>query len=163
MIGIDVAGLLLGAIPVIIEGYGSLEKTFAFFETLRSFPREIKKLDAKLGTQKTVFRNNCINLLSALSDDRHAVYAMLSESTHVNWQNENFSRKLADRVDAGALDESFLSCHRTMNLIHESLQSINREVEGFKSVLNPPNEVSGLVEKFGSFSRVIYLLINAIS
>jgi hypothetical protein len=139
MSGAEVAGLLLGAIPLVIEGYNRLEKAFAIYETYRSYPKELKKLEAKLGAQKTVFRNNCINLLSTISNDRPMVYAMLSESGHIGWQDDGIHRKLASRVEA--LDESFLSCQRTMEQIYEALQSISREVEAFQSILNPPNEV----------------------
>jgi hypothetical protein len=139
MSGIEVAGLLLGVIPLVIEGYHGLEKAFAIYEAYRSYPKELKKFEAKLGAQKTVFRNNCINLLSSISNDRPKVYAMLSDSGHVGWHDGDIHRRLANRVEA--LDESFLSCQRTMEQIHEALQSISREVEAFQVILNPPNEV----------------------
>lgn len=139
MSGAEVAGLLLGAIPLVIEGYDRSEKAFAAFDTYRHYPKELTKLQAKLGAQKTVFRNNCINLLSTISNDRKKVYAMLSEPSHIGWQDDDMHLTLASRIEA--LDESFTSCQRTMEQIYEALQNISREVEAFQSILNSNNDV----------------------
>ena len=140
MSGIEVAGLVLGAIPLIIEGFNRSQKAFAAFNTYRHYPKELTKLDAKIGAQKTVFRNNCINLLSTITNDRQKVHAMLSETSHSGWQDENMHSTLASRIDA--LDESFTSCQRTMDQIYQALRDICRESEAFQTVLMASNEVS---------------------
>ncbi|RDW57644.1 hypothetical protein BP6252_13726 [Coleophoma cylindrospora] len=138
MSGVEVAGLLLGAIPIALEAYDRSERAFSAFDVYRHYPKELKKLEAKLGAQKTVFRNNCINLLSTISDDRSRVYAMLSEPSHSGWQDQDIHHALASR--SNALDESFTSCQRTMEQIHEALQSIGKEAEEFQHVLASNSE-----------------------
>jgi hypothetical protein len=142
MSAIDVAGLILGVIPLIVEGFDHYKRAFAAFNTYRHYPKELTKLDAKIGAQKTVFRNNCINLLSTITNDRPKVHAMLSDLSHAGWQNEDIHKNLANRIDA--LDESFTSCQRTMNQIHQVLQEICREIESFQTILIANNEVRRL-------------------
>lgn len=181
MSGIEVVGLVLGAIPLIIEGFNRSQKAFAAFNTYRHYPKELTKLDAKskscvcpgpktsshyvkdpnislsvqllnfsliilrhtlipaVVAQKTVFRNNCINMLTTLTNDRQMVLSMLSDTSHMGWQDENFQSTLAVKVDA--LDESFMSCQRTMDQIRYALRDICRETEAFRNVLMATNEV----------------------
>jgi len=139
MSGVEVAGLILGAIPLIIEGFNQSQKAFAAFDIYRHYPRELTKLDAKIGAQKTVFRNNCINLLSVVTNDRPKVHAMLSESSHAGWHDDDIHSTLAGRINA--LDESFTSCQRTMDQICQALRDICREAESFQTVLMVDDEV----------------------
>lgn len=148
MSGVEVAGLILGAIPLIIEGYDRSQKAFVAFDTYRHYPKELTKLDAKIGAQKTMFRNTCVNLLSAITNDRSMVHAMLSEPSHAGWQDEEIQRTLAARLNA--LDESFVSCQRTMDQIHQTLRDICRETGPFQTVLVANNKVRLLPRFFSS-------------
>jgi hypothetical protein len=139
MSGIEVAGLVLGAIPLIVECFESSQKAFRAFDTCRHYPKELTKLDAKIGAQKTVFRNTCINLLSTITNDRPKVNAMLSRSSHAGWQDEELQSTFANQL--GALDESFTSCQRTMNQIHRTLQGICQDIEEFQALLTVDSEV----------------------
>jgi hypothetical protein len=63
MIGFEIVGVILGVIPLIIEGIDRSQTAFAVFAVYHHYAKELSKLDSKLGVQRTVFRNNCINLL----------------------------------------------------------------------------------------------------
>lgn len=139
MSGVEVAGLILGAIPLIIEGFKRSQIAFAAFDTYRHYPKELTKLNAKISAQKTVFRNNCINLLSTITNDRPKVDAMLTEISHAAWQDAAMYNTLATQVEA--LDESFTSCQRTMEQIDNALQSICKETEAFQAILIANSEV----------------------
>lgn len=63
--GVEVAGLLLDAISLIIEAFYHWGRAYDAFATHQKYPRETMKTDSKLGAQKRIFRNSCINLLAS--------------------------------------------------------------------------------------------------
>jgi DNA repair ATPase RecN len=133
MSGFEIVGVILGVIPLIIEAFDRSEQAFAAFAAYRRYPKELAKLDSKLGAQKTVFRNNCNNLLSTITNDRQKVHDMLSQPSHEAWQDKILQQNFKNNV--GALDQSFESCQQTMEQIYEALQSISQETEDFKAAL----------------------------
>ncbi len=140
MSGFEITGVILGVIPLIIEAFNRSEQAFAAFATYRRYPKELAKLDSKLGAQKTVFRNNCINLLSTITSDRQKVHDMLSQPSHEAWHDNMLHQTFKVRIEA--LDQSLESCQRTMEQIYEALQSISLETEDFKAALVVDPEVS---------------------
>lgn len=134
MSGVEVAGVILGAIPLVIEAFDHCGRAYDAFATYKEYPREIMKIDSKLGAQRTVFRNSCINLLASLTDDRQRVLDMVTQPSHEMWKDQRRLNEMFS-LQTGSLDQTFHSCNRTMEQIHVALQAINRETEGIRSLL----------------------------
>ena len=140
MSGAEAAGLLLGIIPLIIEAFDHCERTYDAFATYQKYPREIMKIDTKLGAQRTVFRNNCINLLTKLTGDRKRIQDMISRPSHEMWRDRRLNQMLLTHLET--LNQTFHSCQRTMEHIYEALQAISQETEGFRKLLKETKTVS---------------------
>jgi len=71
MSGIEfIVSTVLASVPIALELYDRSGRVFEVFSTVKQYPREVLILEAKLSNQRTIFRNNAINLLTAITKDR---------------------------------------------------------------------------------------------
>jgi hypothetical protein len=156
MSGVEAVSLALAAIPLIIDAFDHSKKTIQAFSTYRGYPKEVKKLESKLGAQKTVFRNNCINLFSTLTDDPQIVQDMFSaRPLHGLWSKGHLTQILTYHLDS--LDQTFDSCQQTMEQISQALQAISNDTERFNAVLDRNLEVRSL---YFSTGFLIFLITS---
>jgi len=142
MSGIEfIVGTVLSAVPIALEAYDRSNRVFEVFSVFKKYPREVLTLEAKLGAQRTIFRNNAINLLSAITKDRAKVQEVMS---HPSSKEIRDSLKLnpAYRLRQDALEESFTACHRTAEQIQHALEQVCWEAEAFRADLGEKQEVS---------------------
>src|ERR1700761_1157222 len=117
MSGVEfIVGTVLAAVPLALEGYDRSGRGFEVFSAFRQYPREVLILEAKLSAQRTIFRNNAINLLTAITKDRAKVQEVLNRpSSDAARLDLAMAAAYQHRVDA--LDESFVACRQTTEQI----------------------------------------------
>ncbi|TPX08989.1 uncharacterized protein E0L32_009568 [Thyridium curvatum] len=81
MSGVElIVGAVLGAIPIALEAYDRSGRVFQVFSTsVKRYPSEVLLLETRLGAQKAIFRNNAVNLLTAITKDRVRVQEVLDK------------------------------------------------------------------------------------
>ncbi|KAM6528940.1 hypothetical protein FALCPG4_009893 [Fusarium falciforme] len=131
MSGVElIVGAVLGSIPIAIEVYDRSDRVFEVFSAFKQFPREASILDARLGVQRTIFRNNAIHLLTAITRDREGILEAINSPTSVGERlNLAMAPVYRNRIDA--LQESFESCARTAEQVRSSLQVICSQSNDF--------------------------------
>lgn len=120
----EVAGIVLGALPLLISAVENYEVTFQPFVIFFQHIKEMKRFGTKLGTQRAVFRNNCQILLSIIGEDLDSIL-------------ENANRKdqaVIQRLDE-LLGESCGQCFSITKLISDSLHKIMQETAGFREIV----------------------------
>lgn len=142
MSGIEAAGLVLAAIPLILEAFDRSERTFEFFRTCGKYAKELTKIESILGAQKLFFRHNCVHLISAITSDPQRAQNMVNTATgeNVDWASLVTVNPISSRLTSTL--ETVQTCQGTILLIQDSLQSIAREVEGFQADIGPGRNVS---------------------
>ncbi|KAH8805290.1 hypothetical protein F5884DRAFT_679219 [Xylogone sp. PMI_703] len=135
MSGVEfIVSTLLATIPLALEAYDRSGRVFEVFSVLRQYPREVLILEAKLGAQRTVFRNNAINLLTTITNDRVKVQDVMNQpSSAVARQGLVMSSIYRRQVEA--LDESFVACRQTAQRIQDALQQVCGQAEAFRADL----------------------------
>jgi hypothetical protein len=81
MTGVEAAGFVLGVLPLMISAAEHYEDVFRPFKRYRKFAPELELYQQQLGTQKTIFRNECHLLLATLTN-RQTAKEMLREGKH---------------------------------------------------------------------------------
>jgi hypothetical protein len=84
MTGVEAAGFVLGVLPLMISAAEHYEDVFRPFNRYRKFAPELELYQQQLGTQKTIFRNECHLLLATLTN-RQTAKEMLREGKHPSW------------------------------------------------------------------------------
>ncbi|KAL9610451.1 MAG: hypothetical protein Q9167_004849 [Letrouitia subvulpina] len=128
MSGIEVAALILGTIPVVLEAFGRSEKLFEPFRKYRRYMKDIQKLEYQLRTEKAIFSGHCIILLYAITGNRdrarHLFEAMaentLTENTLAHVTFKRLKRHLHD-----TLNTNLVACRETITQLQHSLDSLN--------------------------------------
>ncbi|RTE80656.1 hypothetical protein BHE90_004859 [Fusarium euwallaceae] len=141
MSGVElIVGAVLGSIPIAIETYDRSGRVFGVFSAFRQYPREVSILDARLGVQRTIFRNNAINLLTAITKDQESVLQVINRpASTISRLDLTMAPVYRDRIDA--LQESFESCAQTAEQIRCSLQALCSQYDDFRAELGEKRHV----------------------
>ncbi|KAF4438424.1 hypothetical protein F53441_12812 [Fusarium austroafricanum] len=131
MSGVEfIVGAVLGAVPVAVETYDRSKRVFQIFSTFRHYPREVKTVEAKIGAQRAIFRNNAINLLDEITKDRSSVQHVMNRSaSDAVIPSLTMATAYHHRLDA--LRDSFTACHETAEQMQNTLQKLCDQLEEF--------------------------------
>lgn len=145
MSGIEfIVGTTLASIPLALEAYDRSGRVFEIFKTFKHYPREVILLEAKLSNQRTIFRNNAVILLTAITKDRLKVQEVMKRpSSPVARKDLAVASPYEHRLDT--LDESFSSCRQTAEQVNSSLQFLYAQFETFRAEVDEKREVGLLL------------------
>ncbi|KAJ5178822.1 hypothetical protein N7492_002032 [Penicillium capsulatum] len=128
-----IVGTVLAGVPIVLETYEHYGRLSKGCSTFRHYSRELAKLDTMMKTQKTLFRGNIIKLLTALTNDPTA-RDLLTPNISGQWEMLHISVLCGqDQNRLEALRETFDSWEATLDLVHQSIETICLELEGFRS------------------------------
>jgi hypothetical protein len=136
MSGVEAAGFVLGILPLLISAAEHFDDVFKPFKRYRKFAPELESYQQQLGTQKTIFRNECQWLLATLIG-RQAARDMLKERTHPSWTDPDLDEKFSRQ-----LGESGAACKTTIDLVESRLKVIEEETASFGLVIQQSIPVS---------------------
>lgn len=108
-----IAGLALGALPLLICAVENYELTFQPFVTYRRHIKEIQGFRARLNTQRTIFHNDCQLLMQAVDQN---LTDILRDVNHPSRQDEQIPERLEELLGA-----SYDTCVSTLDLINDTL------------------------------------------
>ncbi|RYP03128.1 hypothetical protein DL765_010584 [Monosporascus sp. GIB2] len=133
MSGIEfIIGTTLASIPIALEAYDRSGRVFEVFKTFKRYPREVGLLEARLSSQKTIFRNNTIILLTAVTKDRCKVDEVLKQPSSPT-ARAGLTIASPYELQLESLDESFLACRQTAELVNNTLQQLCTQFEAFRA------------------------------
>ena len=133
MTGFEVAGVILAVIPLVLEAFDRSDRTYSAFRTFGKYPKEVHKLQAKFGVQKAIFRNDCINLLTAVTNDGQRAHDLVQMATRAAWDDEDIRDMFQQK--AAAVSLTLDSCRDIMQEINGVVGGFEAELQGFKGVI----------------------------
>ena len=141
MSGVElIVGTVLGSVPIALEAYDRLGRTFEVFSVFRHYPREVSILEARLSAQRTIFRNTSINLLAAITRDRVGVEEVVNRPSSIPVKQAlRLAPAYHNRIDA--LHGSFVACDQTASQIRASLHSLCNQLESFRAEVGEKGDV----------------------
>lgn len=134
MSGVEViVGAVLGSVPIALEAYDRSGRLFETISTFRHYAKEVDLLDAKIGTQRVIFRNNAINLLTAVTQDRDSVQEVLKRpSPELPAAHARLSMSPMYRHRIDTLAELFVSCRQLSDQVNCVLQELCVQFEAIR-------------------------------
>jgi hypothetical protein len=93
MSGIEVAGIVLGAIPLVISGLEHYAEGARTIKSMWDYPREFKQLSSRLRMEDTMFRNTMELLLSDRVGNRR-LEDMLTQPGGIAWAETQVEQEL---------------------------------------------------------------------
>lgn len=84
MSGIEGAGLALAVLPLVLSAARGYDNVLSLFFRYKRFAKEAKRYSRELDIQRTIFRNECRNLLEEIVE-HDAASGMLDSLTKETW------------------------------------------------------------------------------
>ena len=135
MSGFEIAGLALAILPILMSAAQQYNNCLGPFSRYKRFAKEARGYYKELEIQRTIFRNECRNLLEEIVD-HDAASSMLDSLTQKAWANKKLDEQLAEQ-----LGESLDACVAIIELIEQRLRDISGESRGFKSIVEQERKV----------------------
>jgi len=95
MSGIEIAGLALGAIPVILEAIKGYRNTYEHIRDFKNAAKQMHVIDAQFRVCKLNFLSECRMLLSLVLSDSRLSQEMIADTKHSLWQDTTVEEQLA--------------------------------------------------------------------
>jgi hypothetical protein len=128
MSGIEIVGLAVGVLPALLQVVIGFRQTKETFQSFLSFPAAVRRLQARVQTQESLFRNECRHMLRLVVDDT-SMAEMVQDPGHRLW-------------DDGAVEEQLQSS------LGDSYEALQGNLDGIKDMLYQVQEqLNEYVEK----------------
>ena len=115
MSGVEGAGLALAILPLVLSAAKGYDNVLSPFFRYKKFAKEFKRYSRELDIQRTIFRNECRNLLEEIIE-HDAASGMLDSLTKETWSDHQLEDQLIRQ-----LGESKQACVSIIELIEERL------------------------------------------
>ncbi|KMU89300.1 hypothetical protein CIHG_06972 [Coccidioides immitis H538.4] len=123
MSGIEVAGLVLGAIPILVSALEAFIKGVSTIKKLMRYKTELKNLLRALITEYDIFRNSCEELLEGLAPASRIAQLLQCPGGEA-WKEPPIERKLKDR-----LQRSYFGYLQTVDDMNDAIEEFKRRLK----------------------------------
>jgi hypothetical protein len=94
MSGIEVAGLALGAVPVLLEAIKSYRDTYEHIRNFKHATRQLQIVDAQFRVCRLNFLSECRLLLALVVSDPQLSQEMVVDTQHRMWRDASFADQM---------------------------------------------------------------------
>ena len=131
--GIEIAGLVLGAFPLAIEGIKAYSEGMKTVRDMKNYQQILRQFSRELKVERCKYDNTFLGLLTELVGPAKADL-MKANLTSAEWDDEHFRSELKARI--GPAEETLDNWLDVAEQLNETLCSV---CEKFK--LSPPEKV----------------------
>lgn len=127
MSGIEIAGLVVGVVPIVAEVLKSYSATRNRLKAFARFAQVIADVQLRYEVAAANFNNNCQLLLQPMIQDPREVSEMLKDTTHSNWNDASLEERF----------RNFLECdYQLFEGIVVKIRDLLRETKAMMSKLD---------------------------
>jgi hypothetical protein len=137
MSGIEVAGLVFGVLPILIEVVKSYEDIAKKVCTLRHYSKEVKSTSEQLKVHNGIFLNEVRLLLRSIEAEED-VEIMLGNAADQRWISKSLDEKLRN-----VLRDSFEICCGIIEETKDTIEMMRDELRKFDILVDKKLKVSG--------------------
>ena len=135
MSGIEAAGLALTILPLMLSAAKGYDNVLGPFLRYKRFAKQAKRYSKELDVQRTIFRNECRNLLEEVIE-HDAASGMLELLTKETWSDCQLNDRLLEQ-----LGDSKQACIKIVELIEDRLQDIDGDNNEFGAMVAQKRQV----------------------
>ena len=135
MSGIEAVGLVLGVLPLVVEGLEKYSTAVSTTEKFLHCGRELRNLRRRLNAENEIFRNTCELLLRNITNETDTSI-LIADPTGEPWKNSELEERLKK-----ALGSSYKTCCETMKDMHYTIDDLRKHLH------LRPAEVGALVSQ----------------
>ncbi|KAG9198183.1 hypothetical protein G6514_010399 [Epicoccum nigrum] len=125
MSGIEIAGLVTGVLPLLVELVKSYFAISRRAHTFRHYGKAVKSLSTQLYIQSGLFMNE-VRLLLLCVEDEAVVEDMLADASDPRWTSDELGQRLHL-----VLGDNFIICRNIIEEISEMIADMRKDLEQF--------------------------------
>lgn len=125
MSGIEVAGLVFGVIPIIIEILKSYRTTRDRLNAFRKHSQIVNEVQLRYRVAATNFNNDCQLLLKAVVDDAREISKMMGDPQHSGWRDPQLEARFR-----AFLEPNYTLFEDIITLIRDVLRKTQEDLQG---------------------------------
>lgn len=122
MSGIEVAGLILGAIPLAVKAFKVYAETVSTVSRYRKYKHSLRDLYHDIGSEYNIYLNICEQLLDGIVEDNTQKAVSLGNPGGDEWRDHRLEEGLKARM-AGSYD-TFMRIMESMNDAVEEMKAL---------------------------------------
>ena len=147
MSGIEVAGLVFGVIPIVVEILKSYGATRDRLKTFLRHAQVVNDVQLRFRVAATNFRNDCHLLLKTVVDDTRQLSEMVKDPTHDGWQDPALEGRFRS-----FLDRDYELCEEIMVKIRDTLRKTQAKLVKFNRSLTDHRAPANIVAFYQAFN-----------
>ncbi|KAF7507655.1 hypothetical protein GJ744_010208 [Endocarpon pusillum] len=139
MSGFEIAGVVLGSIPLLISGLHHYSKGLSTVENMRDYETVIENLVTSLSMSLIIFRTSCEQLLAPLMLPDEQFRELLANPQTDAWKDNELCEKLNERLGRAA----YLSYKKAVKLLYKRIHLLKKKLDlndNFQPKWISPNE-----------------------
>jgi hypothetical protein len=137
MSGVEAAGFVLAAIPLVISFLEHYADGVRTIDRWRKYDRELKSLSRRLRSQEQLFRNSCDLLLQRIVSSNELMEELISNPLGEQWEKGNLNSMLQLKLPS--------SCAGCMEVVEDIKDALNEFKE--RLGLDEDSKVSAINRK----------------
>ena len=164
MSGIEIAGLVLGAIPLVISALEHYENIIGPAKAFYKYGNELSQLTQGLATQYASFEQSMLILLTPITNDAE-LNEMIDNTNSALWKDPDIDQALRGKLGKayGAYTRKAQDVQRIMISIAKSLSIKGADKitqDGLEAIIeaHPPVKVDGVSHKFGFKNKIRFTM-----
>jgi hypothetical protein len=135
MSGFEVAGIILGLIPLLISGLEDYSKGVSMIKNMKAYESVLETMIADFITSSAIYRNSCEELLSPLMLPDAKFYELLNDPKSKTWDSDELGKELRNR-----LGDSYEPYKLAVEKLNKRIDLLRRKLD-----LNDDMQVSALI------------------
>ena len=132
MSGVEVAGIVLAVLPLLISAAEHYDGCIRPILRYRKITEEVNLFQRQLNIQKTIFKNQCQNLLESVIEHDAACRMLGVGAEDPAWKDASLEKRLLEQL--GASKEA---CITSLELIQERLENIQTKSRSLQAAVDP--------------------------
>ncbi|KAF2740999.1 hypothetical protein EJ04DRAFT_423887 [Polyplosphaeria fusca] len=138
MSGLEIAGLVFGVLPVLLEARRSYFEVSGYLHSFRHYSKEVRSIQVQFRVYHGIWLNEC-RLLLRLAIDEKGVEDMLDDELDKRWQ----SKVLNDKLNV-VLKDSLDLCRNIIEASKEGVDEIKEELKKFNVLIEQRQQSESL-------------------
>lgn len=125
MAGLEIAGVVLGSIPLLISGLEHYSKGLSTLKNVRDYETVIENLVTSLSMSLIIFRTSCEELLAPLLLPDEQFRELLANPQTDAWKDNELCEKLNAKLGQAA----YLSFNKAVGLLYKRIRLLKKKLD----------------------------------
>lgn len=150
MTGIEIAGLVLGAFPIVVSGLEHYRESAEVAKDWWKFQRQYKKCKRDVEYHQITFSSNLEELLLPLVCDDEQISALMADPGGLAWENMELESRLRERLPV-AYDSYLDSMHEIGEIMKKLTQELGLDKAYLETIKSKSVSLQPTITRIYSF------------